>query len=86
MKDILFLQWIGKMLEDSQVSCSFESPPPIDRTFWNKAVQFLHTEDQQALESIAAILRSGETDFSCIDQIADILSARGFDVGGCHDF
>ena len=87
MKDrLIFLQCIGKMLETERMDCSFSCPPPVDRGFWEEIVGELRSDDSETMEEIAAVLRSGASDFDCVEQIALLLERRGFETGGCHDF
>ena len=87
MKDrLLFLQCIGKMLETERVDCAFFCPPSVARGFWEETLEGLRSGDSETMEQIAAVLRSGASDFDCVEQIALLLERQGFEVGGCHDF
>ena len=82
----LFLQLISKLMDEELMTCSFDCPPPLDREFWDRMTNCMQTEDHKTLEHIAAILRSGKSDFFCVENIRCLLTARGFDVGDCHDY
>lgn len=82
----LLLQLFSKFLDYMRIDLPFQSPPPLDQSFWDEMTQCIQDEDRKTLEAIAAILRSGVHDFYCTDRIRDLLHIRGFDVGAFHDF
>lgn len=83
---ILFLQRLSQFLQRELIDISFQCPPPLDRDFWDETAGRIQTGDRETLEAVAAVLRSGDSDFLCVDQIADLLRSQGFDTGACHDF
>ena len=72
----LLVQLFTQMLEESGAEI----------TFSHQSADSMNREGDDALEAIAACLRKETDDFTCVDEIIEILEQRGYRTVPRHDF
>lgn len=82
----LLLQLIGQTLRAYEASISFAYTPQADPSFWARLREERALEAAGALDKIAGALRKNTSDFTCIDEIIDILEPLGYHTSPRHDF